>query len=78
MVWLEVGLHLDTYRGIGVPVHPDFGVSWKYCEKEFETNPNSQFVSCPDGHYDTIASPDSSMIHNNSVILSILRPPDLY
>ena len=62
MVWLEVGLHLDTYRGIGVPVHPDFGVSWKYCEKEFETNPNSQFVSCPDGHYDTIASPDCSTI----------------
>ncbi len=28
MVWLEVGLHLDTYRGIGVPVHPDVEKLW--------------------------------------------------
>ena len=62
MVWLEGGLHLDTYSGIGVPVHPDIGVSWTQCETELGTIPNSQVVSCPDGHHDTTASPDSSMI----------------
>ncbi len=28
MVWLGEDLHLDTYRDIRVPVHPDVGVSW--------------------------------------------------
>ena len=71
MVWLELGLYLATYPDRGAQFHTDLVVSSSECEEELRPHLNSQFVSYPDGTYDTMTSPDHSMnlavVHRSSI-----------